>query len=424
MKRNKNQLFLIGGPDGRMPPPGAIARDFDSARLTQARHLAGMTKKEVADAINVTAAAVGQYEAGMRPRPHLIPALADTLNVPPKFFLPGRPHARLDASMAHFRSLRSTRAFQRAKAIAFTEQVWEVTYALEKWVRLPYVDLPGFSGGESSPPADTSHEPRAAARLIRQQWNLGTGPVRHLVRTMESHGIVTAMAPFDDADVARVDAFSTSRLPRPVIVLTPDRAKDVYRHRFTAAHELGHLILHGETAPGDYQQEREADAFAAEFLTPTDSIKPELPSRVDFTALIELQYVWGVSVKSLLYRCREVGQISDSAAGRGYQRLNSLTASGMLRNEPTTSFPGELPSVLASAFNLANENGLSLRTLADELAWYPNRVRTLLSQHDDRPILRIILACRGPGRSSAAHRSRSRPPQSGSSSTSRPVEVA
>src|SRR5450755_305258 len=277
MKRNKHQLTLLGGTAEGTPPPGAIARDFDPARLTQARYLAGMTKREVADAIHVTAAAVGQYEAGMRPRPDLIPSLAATLNVLPTFFLPGRPHARLDASTAHFRSLRSTRAFQRAKAVAFVEQVWELTYAIEKLVRLPFVDVPGFSGGESVPPADVPHEPESAARLIRRQWNLGSGPVRHLVRTMESHGIVTAMVPFDDVDVARVDAFSTSRLPRPMIVLTPDRAKDVYRHRFTAAHELGHLILHGETAPGEYQQEREADAFAAEFLTPAESISAELP---------------------------------------------------------------------------------------------------------------------------------------------------
>ena len=49
----------------------------------------------------------------------------------------------------------------------------------------------------------------------------------HLIRTMEAHGIIPAMVPFDEPDVARVDAFSTSRLPRPVVVLTPDRAKDV-----------------------------------------------------------------------------------------------------------------------------------------------------------------------------------------------------
>lgn len=389
MRGKPEQLALIGALR-RTPPPGAIARDFDPARLTQARQLAAMTKKEVADAINVTAAALGQYEAGMRPRPDLIPALAATLDVPPNFFLPGRPHARLDASTAHFRSLRSTRAFQRAKAAAFVEQVWELTYAIEKWVRLPLVDLPGFSGGESIAPPEFPHQPSAAARLLREQWNLGVGPVRHLVRTMEARGVITAMVPFDDTDVAKVDAFSTSRLPRPVVVLTPDRAKDVYRHRFTAAHELGHLILHGDTAPGDHQQEREADAFAAEFLMPEATISGELPLRTDFTAFIRLQRTWGVSVKSLVYRCRELGRISESAASRAYQRLSTLQANGALHADPTTSFPGELPTLLAKAFELAEANGLTLSALADELAWHTSRVRTLLSQPDQRPTLRVV----------------------------------
>lgn len=389
MQDRHEQLSLISLPT-RTPPPGAIARDFDPARLTQARHLAGMTKKEVADAIHVTPAAVGQYETGMRPRPDLIPVLAAALNVPTAFFLPGRPHARVDASTAHFRSLRSTRAFQRAKAVAFVEQVWELTYAVEKWVRLPFVDLPGFSGGESITPPQLPHQPAAAAQLLRQHWNLGTGPVRHLIRTMETHGIITAVVPFDDADIAKVDAFSTSRLPRPVVVITPDRAKDVYRNRFTAAHELGHLILHGDTAPGDHQQEREANSFAAEFLTPEAAMTDELPSRTDFTALVRLQRIWGVSVKSLLYRCRELGSISESAASRAYQRLSILQAKGAIHAEPTTSFSGELPTLLAKAFELAEANGLSLPALADELAWHASRVRTLLSQSDPRPALSIV----------------------------------
>lgn len=388
-KTRPEQLTLIGEP-AREPTPGAIAREFDPARLTQARHLAAMTKKELADAIHVTPAAVGQYEAGMRPRPDLIPAISNALNVPARFFMPGRPHARLDASMAHFRSLRSTRTFQRAKAVAFTEQLWELTYALEKWVRLPLVDLPGFSGGESLPPPQLPHQPEAAAQLLRDQWNLGDGPVRHLIRTMEAHGIITAIVPFDDPDIAGVDAFSTSRLPRPAVILTPDRAQDVYRHRFTAAHELGHLILHGDTAPGDHQQEREADTFAAEFLTPRASISPQLPPRTDFAVLIRLQRIWGVSVKSLLYRCRELGHISDSAASRAYQRLHTLETTGALHPEPTTSFPGELPNLLIQAFNLAASNGLTLPALANELAWPPARIRTLLSQPDQRPQLHLV----------------------------------
>src|SRR5258708_39134256 len=87
------------------------------ARLTQARVLAELTKAELAESIHVSAAAVGQYEAGATtPRPELLPVLARELKVPVEFFAAGRPLGRLDAANAHFRSLRSTRAKARAKA--------------------------------------------------------------------------------------------------------------------------------------------------------------------------------------------------------------------------------------------------------------------------------------------------------------------
>ncbi|MDX3548309.1 ImmA/IrrE family metallo-endopeptidase [Streptomyces europaeiscabiei] len=66
---------------------------------------------------------------------------------------------------------------------------------------------------------------------------------------MEAHGIVVVLPAEADDSAATVDAFS-ARSARPLVVLTRNRANDVYRHRFTAAHELGHLMLHGD-ATGD-----------------------------------------------------------------------------------------------------------------------------------------------------------------------------
>lgn len=376
------------------PSPGEIARAFDRARLTQARHLAGMTKKQVADAIGVTPAAVGQFETGTaRPRPDLLPVLAGALSVPLAFFLAGRPQARVDGSTAHFRSLRSTRVYQRNKAIAHVEQTWELTYALEKLVRLPAVDLPGFAGGEVQPGTALPRDPVAAAQSLRGHWGLGSGPVPHLVRQMEARGIVVTSPPPDD-DSKTVDAFSSAGPPRPIIVLTWNRSDDVYRYRFTGAHELGHLVLHADTAAGDVQQEREADAFAAEFLTPRAGILPQLPARVDLARLAELQQVWGVSISSLVYRCREVGLLSDSAASRAYQRLNALRGQPGFENEPVSRYPGEQPALLKQAFDLAaDETGLTVPDLAHELAWKPSRVRELLGQPDQRPTLRLVPLC-------------------------------
>jgi transcriptional regulator with XRE-family HTH domain len=252
----------------------AVAAAFDPARLTQARRLAGMTKKAVADALGVSPVAVGQWEAGTHPpRPDHVGGLSDSLRVPSAFFAAGRPYARLESSAAHFRSLRKTPAIQRAMAIAFIEQVWELVYALEKRVQLPPIDLPGFSAGEVSKDEMPS-TPGAAAQELRRRWSLGTDRIPKLVRTMVRHGIVVTLTPFAGPATKNVDALSTSHLPRPVVVLTPERADDVYRHRFTAAHELGHLLLHPDAAPGDLQQEGEADAFAAELLTPAAGHHP------------------------------------------------------------------------------------------------------------------------------------------------------
>ncbi|SCL21230.1 Zn-dependent peptidase ImmA, M78 family [Micromonospora nigra] len=359
-----------------------INHAFDGSRLTQARQLAGWTKSRLAEEIGVTSAAVGQYELGVsRPRPELISRMGEKLGVPTSFFLAGRPHARLDASKAHFRSLRATRSYQRAKAVSFTEIVWELSNALERRVQLPPVNLPEMP--------ETIREPRMAARIVRQAWGLGDGPISHLVRRIESHGIV-ATTPPPDPDARSVDAFSTSATPRPIIVLTPNRADNVYRHRFSAAHELGHIVLHGEAVPGDLQQEREADAFAAEFLTPRESIIPQLPKRVDLGQLADLQLTWGVSVKSLLYRSREVGLLSDSAASRAFQRLQAVSEQPGFRGESIAAYTGEQPAMLSHAFALARKQGLTVAELAEDLSWPTPWVRSLLGMDQMRPVLKLV----------------------------------
>lgn len=366
-----------------------VALVFDPARLTQARQLAGLTKAALAAQIGVSGAAVSQWESlASPPRPDHLNRVAEVLDVPVEFFAGGRPFAQLDGAGAHFRSLRTTKAAQRAKAVAFAQQVWELTYALEKHVQFPAIDLPGFLPDD---PTDLGDTPAEAARALRAHWGLVRGPIPHLVRTMEMRGIVTTMVAFAGQDTPTINAFSTSRMPRPTIVLTPDRGDDVCWHRFTAAHELGHLVLHRDAAPGDPEQEREADAFAAEFLTPADQITDRLPQRFDIKALGQLSREWGVSIKSLVYRSRETGAISDAVARRAFQRLNHLYEVRMLGDDPVTGYPGETPTLLAKAFELAETNStLTLAGLATELRWHPKRLRQLLGQSDQRPVLRLV----------------------------------
>jgi Zn-dependent peptidase ImmA (M78 family)/transcriptional regulator with XRE-family HTH domain len=386
-----------------MPPdrlPGTFTADrahelLDPARLTQARHALGITKRELATRLQVSPAAIGQYEAGtIKPRVEQLIRLADLLQVPVGFFAGGRPRAGLDASMAHFRSLRATRRYEREQAVTFVGQVWELAYALSRYVRLPRLDLPGWddgAGGEpfvsDSPAASGDNDPIAAAQRLRQRWQLGDRPIAHLVRTLESRGVIVAMLSLEGS--GRIDAFSTSRTPRPVVILTPDK-DDVYRHRFNAAHELGHLLLHADALPGDVQHEREANAFAAEFLSPAHRLALQLPPRLDFGALLRLQGEWGVSLESLLYRSQELGVLSEASHRRGRIRLHELRGAGAVSPAPISQFGGERAALLSKAYALAAEQGLTMGVLSDLLALSPSRIRELLGNTAKRPELRLV----------------------------------
>lgn len=374
--KDSRQSELFGGEPGEA---ANVARLFDPARLRQARILKGMTKRELAEAIGVSPAAVGQYEAELTtPRPELLIELSRVLKQDIGFFAGGRPFLRLDTTDAHFRSLRSIRAADRDLALTTAEQVWELTCALERHVQLPAVDLPEV-------PSDLM-SPRQAAQALRQHWRLDRGPVKHLVATMESHGIVVLLAE-DTGHIDRVDAFSTVVSERPIVMSTPRRSRDIYRHRFTCAHELGHLLLHQGCPSGEVILERQADEFAADFLTPAAEMQSLLPQRMDLAALDRLGRGWGVSIESLVLRMSELRMVSDATARRAYMRLNAVRPLGL--EEPVHAYAGEIPRMLREAVHLADSVGTGVRQLAAELHWRPARIRELLGLEDPRPTLQL-----------------------------------
>jgi Zn-dependent peptidase ImmA (M78 family) len=302
--------------------------------------------------------------------------LAKALDVRPDFFGVGRPLARIDTVNAHFRSLRSARVSDRQKVLATATLVWELTFALERHVKLPEADLPGVGTGSS---------PAEAAALLRHHWGLPDGPIKHLVATAESHGIVVAVRPL--AEIDAVDAFSVVIVDRPIIVTTPRRTENVFKHRFSIAHEIGHLLLHAESGEHSGAIEKEADEFAAAFLTPAASMDVALPQRLDLAALDRLGRTWGVSPTSLVRRMVERGRTTESSARRAYQRLSAVYDA---KADPTSAYPGEVPTLLRKAAELAGDNGAPVLVLAEALKISAAQVRDLLGQADERPVLRLV----------------------------------
>ncbi len=370
MRDNSPSLFDLLGS-------GQAHGRFEPARLTQARVRSSLTKTELAAEVGVSPAAIGQYEAGVNsPRADVLERLARVLDVRPGFFGVGRPLARIDTVNAHFRSLRSARVSDRQKALATATLVWELTFALERFVKLPETNLPKV--GADSSPAD-------AAALLRRHWSLPDGPIKHLVATAESHGVVVAVRPL--AEIEAVDAFSVVIVDRPIIITSPRRTENVFKHRFSIAHEIGHLLLHVDSGEHSAAIEKEADEFAAAFLTPAASMETALPNRLDLAALHRIGRTWGVSPTSLVRRMVERGRTTESSARRAYQRLSTVYDD---KADPTNAYPGEVPTLLRKAAELAGDHGAPVSVLAEALKISAWQVRDLLGEVDLRPVLRLV----------------------------------
>lgn len=389
MRGKPRRLSLMTSPTE--PRTADVAALFDAGRLRQARRLAVMTKQALASQVGVSAAAVGQWEAGVNaPRPNVLEAVARVLDVPVPFFATGRPRAVLDSSDAHFKSLRATTVGQRSKALAYTEQVWELTHALERWVQFPDINLPTPRSVDG--PLDRASL-REAAEELREQWGIRLDePFPHLTRTAEANGVVVVFASFaDDAEVKRISAFSTSKLSRPLVVTPPDRIDDVYRHRFNLAHELGHFALHQDEVHGEIEIERDADAFAGELLLPERAMRAALRPKVEWDYVAHLSQKWGVEMKAIVYRSRQLGLLSDASARRAYQRLEMMKSAGLVKSSPTARYEGETPVLLKRAFDYARSEGVTVTDLAHELGWRESTVERLLGSGDGRPHLRPLL---------------------------------
>ncbi|APU18480.1 putative DUF955 family protein [Actinoalloteichus sp. GBA129-24] len=385
-------------------------RPFDPARLVLGRRLAGLHTRDLAAAIDRVPATVARYESGLATPPADVrERCAQTLGLPVSFFEPGRPQLRLDTGRAHFRSLRATTVVERDQALAQVELLWEIVVRVEEVVNLPPVDLDAVA-------ADS---PAAAARAVRHAWGFGDGPLPHLVRHLEARGVVVtrlrgagaARGPAakgsstpaqagspGSAAYARpksgssrrgrknIDAFSAPVDGRPIIVLT-DKG-DVLRRRFSVAHELGHLMLHPDPAPGSAHHEGEANAFAAELLMPEAVFGDLLPDPTDLVALAELGGRWGVSIAAMAYRGRTLGVYSDSVFR---QLMVTLTRLGWRSGEPVRGeHPGEEPALLVKALDLAADQGLPLSLLAERLRIGLPCLRELLGIRVSRPRLRLI----------------------------------
>jgi Zn-dependent peptidase ImmA (M78 family)/transcriptional regulator with XRE-family HTH domain len=352
---------------------------FSGARLSIARRLARLPRTELAAMAGISPAAITQLERDqIRPTTTVAAQLSLALGVPAEFLRYAGAPQSIPASAAHFRSLRSTPAMSRDQALAFAELGLEVLTAIEDFVDLPAVSLPELDLALlSSARLGSADGVATAADQARTALGLAAGPVPHVVRLLEAHGVFVLRLPGDLVD-HRVDAFSTNAGPRPAVLLSTEK-DDKARSRFDAAHELGHLLLHHDAEPGSKVIENEAHAFAAAFLTPADQVTEDLPRRLDWPAFYRAKRRWGVSLRALVYRAHDLKLLNDSA----YRRANVELASRG-NPEPGPLGPPESPSLLGTAVTMLADSGITVADLARHARLPVPQVEAVVAAATDR----------------------------------------
>lgn len=335
-------------------------------RLRMARMRRGLTKVALAQQIGVTPRTIAKYENDGAPL-SAASALGAALGFPPRYFQ--RPDVSVfGAADVSFRAMMRASTQQREAAVAAGFLGVEIDRWISQRFVLPPLDLPIFVG----------HKPRTAAQLLRGMWGLGTKPLPNLVQLCESRGIrVYTLPPFADV----VDAYSIWRDDIPYVFVA--RRKTPERIRFDLAHELGHLVLHFGAPTETAAAERDADAFASEFLMPTDSLTEYLPYNATTDELLDTRSQFKVSAMALAYAAHSSGRLTDWA----YRQICiELSQKGFRTGEPGGMPNYEMSRVFSQVLTGSRNSMNNAQLIATDLAVPIGEVHALTFGVQLRPV--------------------------------------
>lgn len=266
------------------------------ARLRLDRRL---TQEGLATKAGLSRVAIGKIERGsVVPRARTLDALAKVLTVPVgELVTPVRP---LESVRFRARTLVHAREQILAEVSKWLDAYAGLEAALDEHrpFRFEEVLAQGHQGN-----------PEKIARAARQAVDLGLDePVRDICGLLEENGVKLLLLETNRDSFFGLSVGLRDHGPA-VVVNTWDRIS-VERWIFTAAHELGHLLLHQDEYQRDAtnlptETEREADAFASEFLMPEKVFAAEWDETYGHSLLVrvlKVKRIFRVSYKTVLYR--------------------------------------------------------------------------------------------------------------------------
>ncbi len=302
-------------------------------RIERARNAAGLSLRELGHILGISHTAVRKYEKeNLMPSSKQLLQLAKAVGVRTDYFF--RPvEVKIEGIEYRKRSNITQKVLKR-----ITSDVYEQA---ERWEELlglyPQQPIPDFALLDELPAIVADGEAiESIAEQMRHAWELGLNPISDLIDTLESRGIMVIVSPIDAGK--KFDGLAGTIGDKPIVVVSAEWSGD--RQRFTLAHELGHLVLHGRLPEG-MKEEAACNHFAGAFLLPKSAVLDAFGSHrraIDLNELSMLKEEFGLSMSSILYRVAQCGVKSDS-----YRKhmLIFFSQKGWCKNEPGMPYPAE-----------------------------------------------------------------------------------
>lgn len=333
--------------------------------VTLAREARGLLQNELGDKINGSQGYISRIELGQAEiSDQYLEAVAKILNFPISFFkqegeiLPPNLSYRKREKVAQ-----KLITFIDAHINIYRLNIQTLLKATkQEEVELPSLDIVKYGS------------PEEVARQIRKLWKVPKGSIANLTELLEANGVFVHTFDFGTERVDGRSIFIEQKYP--VVFVNKTLLGD--RQRFTLAYELGHLVMHLQTAPSfERDISHEANLFAAEFLMPEKEIMPDFVDGVTISKLAELKRKWKVSMQALLYRASDLTIITDNQKRYLLEQFNKMQI--RRREPPELDVQKEQPKLLRTVFTTyKTKQKLNLKELAhffhlteeDFLEWY------------------------------------------------------
>jgi len=330
---------------------------FSGSRLREAREARNLSVIDLSDLTGVTRQAIYSYETDKSsPSADVLAKLAAATNMPEAFLL--RPEREADERITYFRSMASTTKTERRRAERRMGWLEDITEYLSAYVDLPQLRLPVVDI-----PDDfmllSDQDIEDATDAVREQWRLGPGPISNMVVLLENHGVVVGR---DELQADTLDGLSrcSADSKRGFVFIATDKGSPA-RWRFDAAHELGHLLLHGSLRPEQLTRteqfrkiEQQAHRFAAALLLPLAPFGEDLFG-VNLDTLRSIKPKWNVSIAMMIRRARDADLINSDEQRRLWIQMSRRR---WRTEEPFDRSTGiEEPRLLRRSFEMLLESG-------------------------------------------------------------------